>query len=185
MKKKLLFLVFLIFLLTNNCGFKIVNKSEIYNFDINEIITSGDNRINFKIKNNLIFNSKKNDKKLVDIYLDTKKSKEVKEKNINNEITKYQIELFTVRGKSLLMRRYLLFQSQKTGDYSAASQYSQTLTNEKKLIDVLTDDTINNIPDKIVLKLDDLQELSLEQNINSLDKKTVLFYGENIGLKKT
>ena len=157
MKKKLLFLVFLIFLLTNNCGFKIVNKSEIYNFDINEIITSGDNRINFKIKNNLIFNSKKNDKKLVDIYLETKKSKEVKEKNINNEITKYQITITsTVRVKELINEKIFTFTVAKTGDYSAASQYSQTLTNEKKLIDVLTDDIINNILDKIVLKLDDL-----------------------------
>ena len=80
MKKKLLLSFFIIFLLTNNCGFKVVNKSEIYNFDINKFITSGDNRVNFKIKNNLIFNSKKSEKKLVDIYLDTKKSKEVKEK---------------------------------------------------------------------------------------------------------
>ena len=75
MKKKLLFSVFIIFLLTNNCGFKVVNKSEIYNFDINKFITSGDNRVNFKIKNNLIFNSKKSEKKLVDIYLDTKNLK--------------------------------------------------------------------------------------------------------------
>ena len=44
----------------------------------------------------------------------------------------------------------------KTGDYSVASQYSQTLANEKKLIDVLTDDVTDDILDKIVLKLDDL-----------------------------
>ena len=35
MKKKTLLFIFLIFLLFNNCGFKIVNKSEIYKFDIN------------------------------------------------------------------------------------------------------------------------------------------------------
>ncbi len=38
MKKKILFPILIIFLLINNCGFKIVNKSEIYKFDINEII---------------------------------------------------------------------------------------------------------------------------------------------------
>ena len=157
MKKKLLFLVFLTFLLTNNCGFKIVNKSEIYNFDINEIITSGDNRINFKIKNSLIFNSKKSEKKLVDIYLETKKSKEVKEKNINNEITKYQITITsTIKVMELINEKVFSFTIVKTGDYSVASQYSQTLANEKKLIDVLTDDVTDDILDKIVLKLDDL-----------------------------
>ena len=157
MKKKIIFPILLTFLLINNCGFKIVKKGEIYKFDINEIIATGDNRINFKIKNKLIFGSEKNEKKLVDIYLDTKKSKEVKEKNINNEITKYQISISsTVRVKELVSEKEISFNIVKTGDYSVVSQYSQTLANEKKLIDVLTDDVTENILNVIVLKLDDL-----------------------------
>ncbi len=157
MKKKLLFSIFLLMLLTNNCGFKVVNKSKIYNFDINEIITSGDNRINFKIKNKLIFNSKKSEKKLVNIYLDTSKTKEVKEKNINNEITKHQITVASeVKIKELTNENVISFTIVKTGDYSIASQYSQTLANEKKLIDVLTDDVTEDILDEIVKRLDDL-----------------------------
>ena len=157
MKKKILFLILITFFLTNNCGFKIVKKNAIYNFDINKIVTTGDNRINFKIKNNLIFNSKKSEKKFVDIYLDTKKSKEVKEKNINNEITKYQITIASsIKVKELINGNLISFTVIKTGDYSVATQYSQTLTNEKKLIDVLTNDITDNILDKIALKLDDL-----------------------------
>ena len=157
MKKKILFPILIIFLLINSCGFKIINKSEIYKFDINEIIATGDNRINFKIKNKLIFSSEKNEKKLVDIYLDTNKSKEVKEKNINNEITKYQISIAsTVRVKELVSENEISFNIVKTGDYSVANQYSQTLANEKKLIEVLTDDVTENILNEIVLKLDDL-----------------------------
>ena len=157
MKKKILFSIFIIFLLINNCGFKIINNSEIYKFDVNEIIATGDNKINFKIKNKLIFSSKKNEKKLVDIYLDTNKSKEVKEKNSNNEITKYQISIAsTIRVIELVSKNEIFFNIVKTGDYSVASQYSQTLANEKKLIDVLTDDVTENILNTIVLKLDDL-----------------------------
>ena len=157
MKKKILFSIFIIFLLINNCGFKIVNNSEIYKFDVNEIIATGDNKINFKIKNKLIFSSKKNEKKLVDIYLDTNKSKEVKEKNSNNEITKYQISIAcTIRVIELVSKNEIFFNIVKTGDYSVASQYSQTLANEKKLIDVLTDDVTENILNTIVLNLDDL-----------------------------
>ena len=157
MKKKILFPILIIFLLINNCGFKIVSKNEIYKFDINEIIATGDNRINFKIKNKLIFSSEKNEKKLVDIYLDTKKSKEVKEKNIKNEITKYQISIATtVRVKELVSEKEIFFNVIKTGDYSVASQYSQTLANEKKLIEVLTEDVTENILNAIVIKLDDL-----------------------------
>ena len=45
----------------------------------------------------------------------------------------------------------------KSWNYTvAASQYSQTLTNEKKLINVLTDDVTENILDTIALKLNDL-----------------------------
>ena len=157
MKKKFLFSILIILFLTNNCGFKIIKKSEIYDYDINEIITSGDSRINFKIKNNLIFNSKKSEKKLVDIYLDTKKSKEVKEKNINNEITKYQITIASsIKVKELINSNVISFTIVKSGDYSVASQYSQTLTNEKKLVDVLTNDITDDILDEIALKLDDL-----------------------------
>jgi len=157
MKKKILFPILIIFLLINNCGFKIVSKNEIYKFDINEIIATGDNRINFKIKNKLIFSSEKNEKKLVDIYLDTKKSKEVKEKNIKNEITKYQISIATtVRVKELVSEKEIFFNVIKTGDYSVASQYSQTLASEKKLIEVLTEDVTESILNTIVIKLDDL-----------------------------
>ena len=155
MKRKILFSIFIIFLLTNNCGFKIVNKSETYNFDINKIITSGDNRINYKIKSKLIFNSKKSEKKLVDVYLDTKKLKEVKEKNINNEITKYQIKVIVnvelIRtGNSNIVE----FNVSEEGDYVVADKFSQTLNNEKKLI--------NNIVEKISDKI-------IEEMINKLN----------------
>ena len=157
MKKKILFPILIIFLLINNCGFKIVNKSEIYKFDINEIIATGDNRINFKIKNKLKFSSEKNGKKLVNIYLGTNKTKEIKEKNINNEITKYQISInATVKVKELVSEKEVSFIISKTGDYNVSSQYSQTRASEKKLINILTDDITENILEAIGLKLDDL-----------------------------
>ena len=40
----------LFFLLTVNCGFKVINESERSQFSIQEIKTTGDKRINFKIK---------------------------------------------------------------------------------------------------------------------------------------
>ena len=47
-------------LLTISCGFKIVDKSNTNNFKIKEISTSGNNRINYKIKNHLLSNTQKN-----------------------------------------------------------------------------------------------------------------------------
>ena len=133
---------------------KIIKKSEIYDYDINEIITSGDSRINFKIKNNLIFNSKKSEKKLVDIYLDTKKSKEVKEKNINNEITKYQIKVIVnVKLIKTDNTNNLEFTIEREGDYVVADKFSQTLNNEKKLIRNITEKISESIIGEIINKL--------------------------------
>ena len=81
----------LIFLI--GCGFKVVNQSQISRFDIAEIVTSGDKRINFKIRNKLFFNSQKNEKNLIKINIFSEKNKTVKEKNIKNEVTKYQIQI--------------------------------------------------------------------------------------------
>jgi len=49
----------LLLLTTVNCGFKVINESEKNEFSIENIKTSGEKRINFKIKNDLLNYSKK------------------------------------------------------------------------------------------------------------------------------
>ena len=46
---KLIIIAISLILLTN-CGFKIIDKRELLNFNIKEISTSGDKRINFEVK---------------------------------------------------------------------------------------------------------------------------------------
>ena len=46
-KKKNTFLI-IIFLFLYQCGFKVVNYSELNNFNIKEIITEGENKISYK-----------------------------------------------------------------------------------------------------------------------------------------
>ena len=58
-----LYLIF--FTALTNCGYKVVNQSDLNNFDIIEITTTGDKRIGYKIKNKLLFNSNKDQKKLL------------------------------------------------------------------------------------------------------------------------
>tara|TARA_B100000768_G_C11124493_1_gene308993 strand:+ start:215 stop:688 length:474 start_codon:yes stop_codon:yes gene_type:complete len=154
MKKHVFTNLFLFFLLTTGCGFKVVDHSKLRNFDIAEIITSGDNRINYKIKNKLIFNSKSNEKNLITVYLDTNKEKSVKEKNIKNEITKYQISItIKVKYKKINEDNFSFFEILKSANYSVSKQYSQTLNNEKKLIDQLTNDLANKILEELIFSL--------------------------------
>ena len=49
-----------------NCGFKVVNQSDLNNFDIIEITTTGDKRIGYKKKISLFSTRIKIKKKLCD-----------------------------------------------------------------------------------------------------------------------
>ena len=89
---KLITIAILLILLTN-CGFEIIDKRELLNFNIKEISISGDKRINFELKNKLSSYNDTNSNKIIKIELDTKNTKSIKEKNVNNEITKYQIKV--------------------------------------------------------------------------------------------
>ena len=150
-------LLIFFFLLTSNCGFKVLDKSKINNFTIKEIQTSGNKRINYKIKNNLLVNSSKNNENILLINLKTKKIKNIKEKNIKNEITKYEISLNVDVEFNLINNdeNYTLNIS-NTGSYLVVDSYSTTLNNEKKLIDDLIENISEKILKKISLKLNDI-----------------------------
>jgi hypothetical protein len=121
-----------------------------------EIRTSGDKRINFKIKNTLIVNSSKNKKNSLIMELDTKKIKQIKEKNIKNEITKYEISLKSnIKLSFLDNNKKKEFDIVSIGDYSVADKYSTTLNNEKRIIEDLTNDLTKKITNKINLLLND------------------------------
>ena len=154
---KIIFKMFFIFLFTTSCGFTIVEKDLRNKFEISEITTSGDSRINYKIKNKILFTSSNLEKKLIDMNLQTVKAKEIKEKNIRNEITKYQI---TITAKVLINRtgnnNVAEFNIIKSGDFNVSNQHSQTLNDEKKLINLLIDDLAKEILDEIFLRVDDL-----------------------------
>ena len=151
------FFLLLFFLLTVNCGFKVINESERSQFSIQEIKTTGDKRINFKIKNNLLNLSKKDNENVISLSVDTKKTKNIKEKNIKNEVTKYEISLnvsinFKVINSGI---DYKINLSNK-GSYLVDDSYSTTLNNEKKLIDDLIENMSEKIQKKISLKLNDI-----------------------------
>ena len=151
-----LFLLLFLFM-TLSCGFKVINESEKNNFFIKQINVSGDKRVNFKIKNNLLTYSTKDHQNVLLINLVTKKHKNVKEKNIKNEITKYQISL-NVNVKFNLMNNDedFMISISSEGDYLVNESYSTTLNNEKKLIDDLVENISEKIVKKISLKLDDI-----------------------------
>ena len=153
MKNLKLITIAISLILLTGCGFKIVDKRELLNFNIKEISTIGDKRINFELKNKLSGYNDTNSSKVFKIELDTKKTKSIKEKNISNEITKYQIKVIVnVKLIKIDNTNNLEFTIEREGDYVVADKFSQTLNNEKKLIRNITEKISQSIIGEIINK---------------------------------
>ena len=154
MKNLKLITIAISLILLTGCGFKIIDKRELLNFNIKEISTKGDRRINFQLKNKLSDYNDSNSSKVIRIELDTKKTKSIKEKNISNEITKYQIKVIVnVKLIKTDNTNNLEFTIEREGDYVVADKFSQTLNNEKKLIRNITEKISESIIGEIKNKL--------------------------------
>ena len=152
-KKNLYFSIILLFIFSS-CGYQVVDKKKLQTFNILEINTTGEKRINFKLKNKLLSYKKENSEELIILDINSKKNKSVKDKNIKNQITKYQINLDVEvsyrKSNEAKMNSFILKQN---GTYDVSSQHSQTLNNEKKLIDLLINDISEKIIDQLVVKI--------------------------------
>ena len=155
--KNFLIPFFLVLFFTTGCGYKIIDRSKFGNFGIAEMNTSGETRINYKIKNKLFFNTEKNNKNLIILDLESKKTKKIEEKNDKNEITKYRLFIkVDVSFKKITDTETSSFIVKKTGIYNVGNRYSQTLSNEKKLTEILTNDIVDEIFDELSIKLNDI-----------------------------
>ena len=156
MKKNLSFIL-IILLITSACGFKVVNQSSMIKFYVSELNTTGDGRINFNIKNRFLSLPKNNDKIPIILNLKTKKIKTIKEKNINNEITKYvlKVNIVVEFADSNLKNSLVSFSVEEKGDYTVNTQHSRTIANEKKLIKVLSSKLYKRVLKELSIRLND------------------------------
>lgn len=149
------FLIITIFLISlSNCGFKAVNQSGLMNFSIKEINFTGDKRINYKLKNILKSKSKKLSSNSIILNIETKKNKSIKEKNINNEITKYELEIV---ANIILINDNITkdFVSTANGDFTVSEQFSQTLKNENNTLNLLIEKLSENINRKLMVEFNE------------------------------
>lgn len=152
--KKLINIIFcFLLIIITSCGFKIVNLDR--DFMISEIKTSGERKINYVIKNKLLLSSKKGNENIIKINILTNKIKSVKEKNINNQTTKYEIKITSQVEYSNLSGNLAEVTVTKVGSYGVASKYSDTLNNEKNLVNLLTEKIIEEILNNISSSLNE------------------------------
>jgi hypothetical protein len=149
------FVLVLFFLLINNCGFKPLENQ--IDFTINEIEVSGDKRISYKIINKLKTSTVKNKNKIVNLDIEVNKKINIKEKNIKNEVTKYEIIITAnVEYNIIGIDKEKKFIVSNLGEYLAAKQYSNEIKNERFVVELITDDIVSKIINKIKLHLNDL-----------------------------
>jgi len=153
MKLKFIIGIISVFIFTN-CGFKVVNN--IVNFNISEISTIGDKKINYNLRNKLLASSNKNNNNIIKLKLESKRDKSIKEKNINNQITKYEMRVDveviyeTINGK---ISKGKIFS--KNGFYDVGDRQSITLNAEKNVTNLL----INDLADDIIDYLNNINDI--------------------------
>ena len=153
---KNLIILFIILITLQSCGFKMVDQNSLGNFYIVEIETSGEKRVNHKIRNKLLFTSNDNTRNKINVKINSKKVKNIKEKNIKNEVTKYNLTLVsTIEYENVNTKIKNTFTLSQNGNYGVSTQNSKTINSEKKLLDLLTEKISDQITKELILRLDD------------------------------
>ena len=146
-----------IFIIITGCGFKIANFSNLENYNITNVETKGESKINFIVKNLLLRSSNNENVNNLSISINTVLDKDIKEKNIKNEITKYQLiinsEIKLLNPKN---NNEISFRIKKSGTFNVADQNSTTRNNEKQLISMLSNELAKEIIKETNILLNDI-----------------------------
>ena len=154
MKLKLTLIIFSLMLLS--CGFKVVDQNFLKNIEISETNITGDKRVAYLLRNKLKTRNS-NGSRSIKLNIEIKKLKEIKEKNIQNEITKYEITIITdVEFDLVEENKKDKFSVSKKNNFNVTDQYSGTLNNEKNLVKNLIDEITDDIIENLAARVNDL-----------------------------
>lgn len=150
-------LIFSLALWLSGCGYSKLNNLEDNKIHLSEITFSGEQRIGYIIKNKLVLGSSPTGENNLKLNLIIDKKKEIKEKNINNEITKYQMNVTTkVNYEDIFQKMSGDFIINVSGDYKVVEKHISTINNEKKLQKNLANEIADIILKELSNKLNDL-----------------------------
>ena len=89
-----LLIIINVLLFLSSCGFKSLVKENPINLNIENFITQkGDKKLGKIIRSEVMLYSSKEAKKNIDIILEINKQKQIREKNLKNRVTKYNLTL--------------------------------------------------------------------------------------------
>jgi len=81
----------------------------------------------------------------------------LKEKNIKNEVTKYEIRISVqIKINEIGRQNIEKFTVESKGQFLVKNLYTQTINNEKRLVDLLTDKVADKIFNEISNRVNDI-----------------------------
>ena len=135
LKKIFIFVISINLLLS--CGYQPILNKENQNFSITKFNLEGNKRIGGLLKNNLI--SVKKAANLIELDIKSEKKTAVSNKSQSGKVLTYSItltfEIAASENKNVLFTKVFT----KSQNYSASDVHSDTLNNEKKVIESLID----------------------------------------------
>ena len=133
-KIKSITVFFLITFLLSGCGFKVADKTPLKNYIIEEIETQGDKKSGFIVKSIFLKTIGNKGNNGLQITINTSKNKKIAEKNSNNRVTRYEINLSTkVTIKYLDNGTIKVFNNSIKGSYNVSDNHTTTINNQKNL----------------------------------------------------
>ena len=145
----------IVFIITTQCGFKTLDLIIINEYKKVEV--EGYNKVNFFIKNELLNKMRIQIRIPCKYQITTDRKKEISEKNIRNEITKYRIILSTkVEINKLNQEQLFEFDISTLGDYRVETSSINTSKNLNNLENKLSNEISSKIKQKLFFLSNDL-----------------------------
>ena len=140
------FLLIILFILITSCGFKTLDYANIDNFKIEKIESSGYQRVNFLIKNDLKQSSRENSSNVITIDISTTKKRNVKERDLNRKVVKNEI-IISVNYSIYFIGKNKTHENtfSSSADYTLSKSFANSLRTERKLEKYLTKNISNFI----------------------------------------
>lgn len=150
-KLKLMF-VFLVFF--TSCGFKAINQRTSDLVYLQEINVTGERRVAYILKNDLLLISNKNSLNRYDVEIKIEKQKKDKIKDKSGKVKRHalsisaNLKLINLNNKKVVKKTFL-----RKLDFNVVKIHSDTINNENRAVENITETLSEDIINFIVLNL--------------------------------
>tara|TARA_B100000579_G_scaffold386842_1_gene358849 strand:- start:2291 stop:2764 length:474 start_codon:yes stop_codon:yes gene_type:complete len=140
----------IVILLTNSCSYQKMNSADQKKFHIKEFEINGGTRESFIIQKKIQRFSNNESSNKIKILINLKKNKTIKEKNIQNKVTKYnlslsaEVKIIDLNTSNEVKRSFNAIQT-----YNVDDSYSNTVNNSKDANNLLIDEIVDEILDQL------------------------------------